>query len=71
MKKTILYVTLLILSIIIFTLLVIFNAKGIFGLIGVLLSIYLFLGSIIKLCKSSKKFKNGFLNFIDLLFWLP
>lgn len=34
-------------------------------------SIYFFVGSIIKLCKTSSKLKNSILCAIDLLFWIP
>lgn len=35
------------------------------------LSIYLFLGCLIKLCKMNEKLKNTVICVIDLLFWLP
>ena len=35
------------------------------------ISIYLFLGSIIKMCKTNDKLKNTLISSIDLLFWLP
>ncbi len=41
---------------------------GIFGFLLCLTSIYLMLGSIIKLCKTSDYFKNTIL---DIMFWLP
>ncbi len=34
-------------------------------------SVYLFAGSIIKLCKLSDRFKNFVITALDLLFWLP
>lgn len=44
--------------------------NGILGFIICLSSIYLIMGSIIKLCKLSKRFKNNFLDFLDLLFFI-
>lgn len=70
-KKTILYSILLLLSIIAFVLIYVFDASGIIGYLITLLTFYIFLGSIIKLCRLSEKFKDGIINFIDLLFWLP
>ena len=70
-KKIILYSILLLLSIIAFVLIYIFDASGIIGYLITLLTFYIFLGSVIKLCRLSEKFKNGIINFIDLLFWLP
>ena len=70
-KKIILYSILLLLSIIAFVLIYVFDASGIIGYLITLLTFYIFLGSVIKLCRLSKKFKKGIINFIDLLFWLP
>lgn len=70
-KKIILYSILLLLSIIAFVLIYIFDASGIIGYLITLFTFYIFLGSIIKLCRLSEKFKNSIINFIDLLFWLP
>lgn len=45
---------------------------GFLGFILCLASIYLMLGSIIKLCKTSKLFKDNILTVIlDMIFWLP
>lgn len=70
-KKIILYSILLLLSIIAFVLIYVFDASGIIGYLITLLTLYIFLGSVIKLCRLSEKFKNGIINFIDLLFLLP
>lgn len=70
-RKIMLYLALLIISIIIFTLAVVFDASGILGFLITLFSIYLFVGCIIKLCKLSSKFKSNFLDLIDSIFWLP
>lgn len=71
-NKLILYLTLIILSIIMLTLAftVLGNTKFIAPIIMVL-SIYLFVGSLIKLCKMNNKLKNSVICIIDLLFWLP
>ena len=37
----------------------------------IVLSAYLFLGCLIKLCKMNDRLKNTVLCVIDLLFWLP
>lgn len=44
---------------------------GILGLIICIVSIYMILGSIIKLCRLSKTFSNTLLASLDLLFWIP
>jgi len=46
--------------------------NGIFGFLLSLISIYLMIGSIIKLCKTSDYFKNTVLStMLDIMFWLP
>ena len=72
-NKIILYTILLLLGLSIFILQIfVFEyPDGILGFIVCLISIYLVLGSIMKLCKLSKKFKNVLKNTIDILFWLP
>ncbi len=44
--------------------------NGILGFILCLINIYLMIGSIIKLCKLSKMFKNTLLDTLDLLFFI-
>ena len=46
------------------------NTEWIGGIV-IGISIYLFLGSLIKLCKTNVKLKNTLICAIDLLFWLP
>ena len=72
-SKLILYSFLLILGLLIFVfeLFIFQKPDGIVGLIICIISIYLFLGSIVKLCKLSEKFANALPSFLDLLFWLP
>ncbi len=43
---------------------------GTLGFILCLINIYLIIGSIIKLCKLSKKFKSTLLDTLDLLFFI-
>jgi len=70
--KISLYVCMMIMSIILFILSLTFLGNTIFiAPILIVISIYLFLGSLIKLCKMNDKFKNSILCIIDLLFWLP
>lgn len=45
--------------------------NGILGLLLCLFSIYLMVGSMIKLCKLSEKFKSKLLDILDLLFFIP
>ena len=44
---------------------------GILGFLICLVSILLTFGSIVKLCRLSPKFEDGFLKTLDILFWLP
>ncbi len=46
------------------------SPNGILGLLLCLFSIYLMVGSIIKLCKLSEKFKSKLLDVLDLLFFI-
>lgn len=43
---------------------------GFIGFLLCLISIYLIMGSVYKLCKLSKKFKDFLLNILDLLFFI-
>ena len=72
-NKITLYTILLILGLLVFVgeVFIFQKPDGIAGFIICIVSIYIVLGSIIKLCKLSKKFSNTLTNFIDLLFWLP
>lgn len=44
--------------------------NGIFGFLLCLLSIYLIIGSIMQLCRLSKRFKNTLLDILNLLFFI-
>lgn len=72
-NKIILYSLLLILGLIMFVLEVFIFQKpdGIIGLLICIVSIYLIIGSILRLCKLSKIFSGTLINLLDLLFWLP
>lgn len=70
--KKIIYLIMLAVSIILFVLSfsILANTEWIGGIV-IGISIYLFLGSLIKLCKTNEKLKNTLICAIDLLFWLP
>ena len=70
--KKIIYPIMLVLSVILFVLAftILSNTEWLGGIV-VAISIYLFLGSLIKICKNNDKLKNTFICAIDLLFWLP
>lgn len=72
-KKIVLYSILLILGLAIFIseIFIFQKPDGILGLIICIISIYLILGSIIKLCKLSERISHTLLDLLDLLFWLP
>lgn len=46
------------------------SPNGTLGFLLCLFNIYLIIGSILKLCQLSKKFKNNLLDFLDLLFFI-
>lgn len=72
-SKLVLYTALLLIGIAVFTLEVFVFQKpdGILGLIICIVSVLLTFGSIVKLCRLSPKFEDGFLKALDILFWLP
>ncbi len=45
--------------------------NGVIGFLLCMLSIYLILASIIKMCRTSERFKNAFFDFLEIIFWLP
>ncbi len=71
-KKISLYIGFIIVSILLFVIAmtILGNTKFIAPII-IVISIYLFVGSLIKLCKMNDKLKNTVICIIDLLFWLP
>lgn len=70
--KIILCILLLVIGLLSFTLqLFVFEAPdGIVGFLLCLISIYLIIGSIIKLCQLSAKIKNLIFDILDLLFFI-
>ena len=72
-NKILLYSLLLLLGLAVFILEIFIFQKpdGVAGLFLCLASIYLIVGSIIKLCKLSERFAEWLPNVLDLLFWLP
>ena len=72
MTKKKLYVTIILISLLLFVLsfTVLAKTKWLGGaFIGI--GIYLFSGALIKLCKANDKLKNSVICAIDLLCWLP
>lgn len=66
------YYGLMLLSIILFIgAIFLLNDTKIIAPIIIVVSVYLFVGSIIKLCKTNHNIKNPILCTLDLLFWLP
>ena len=72
-SKFVLYIALLLVGLAVFTLEVFVLQKpdGILGFLICLVSVLLTFGSIVKLCRLSPKFEDGFLKTLDILFWLP
>lgn len=72
MKKSILYWTGIIISIIFVTVsMTILGNTQILAPALIVFSIYLFIGCLIKLCKMNEKLKDTVICTIDLLWWLP
>lgn len=71
-KKVYLYIGLIVLSVILFfiSMTILGNTTFVAPII-IVISIYLFVGSLIKLCKMNDKLENTLLCALDLLFWLP
>jgi len=71
-KNTMLYYFLIVLAVLlfIFSIFVLNNTKFV-APVAIALSVYLFLGAIIKLCKRNEKLRNSILCALDLLFWIP
>lgn len=73
MNKNIkLYVLCIVISLILFLIAVTFlNETAFIAPILIVFAVYIFIGAIIKLCKTNKKLKDTILCALDLLFWLP
>lgn len=72
-KKLLLYTAMLLAGLAAFVLEIFVFQKpdGILGLIICIASELMILGSIIKLCILSPKFKDSFIKALDIFFWLP
>lgn len=72
-KKLLLYTAMLLIGLAAFVLEIFVFQKpdGILGLIICITSILMILGSIVKLCRLSPKFEDGFIKTLDIFFWLP
>lgn len=72
-NKIILYSVFLVMGLLTFILEIFVFQKpdGILGFVICLISIYLVIGSAVKLCKLSSKFENVLINFLDAIMWLP
>lgn len=72
-KKLLLYTAMLLVGLVVFVLEIFVFQKpdGVLGLIICITSIFMILGSIVKLCRLSPKFEDGFLKALDIFFWLP
>ena len=72
-KKLILYGAILLVGLLVFVLEIFVFQKpdGILGLIICITSILMILGGIVKLCRLSPKFEDGFIKALDIFFWLP
>lgn len=72
-KKLLLYTAMLLVGLAAFVLEIFVFQKpdGVLGLIICITSIFMILGSIVKLCRLSSKFEDSFIKALDILFWLP
>ena len=72
-KKLLRYTAMLLVGLVAFVLEIFVFRKpdGILGLLICITSIFMILGSIVKLCRLSPKFEDGFLKALDIFFWLP
>lgn len=72
-KKLLLYTAILLVGLAAFVLeLFVFQKPdGILGLMICITSIFMILGSIVKLCRLSPKFEDSFIKVLDIFFWLP
>lgn len=72
-NKLILYGAVLLVGLLTFVLEIFVFQKpdGILGLVICIASIFMILGSVVKLCKLSPKFESSFWTALDILFWLP
>ena len=69
--KLLLYGLLMLTSALTFAGIVFFNGDEVGAFALAMLCIYVFFGSVIKLCRMKDSWKNTALRFLDLLFFLP
>ncbi len=71
-KKIALYSFTIIVAIILFVVsMTVLGETELAAPIIIVISVYLFVGSLIKLCKLNDRFKNLVITALDILFWLP
>lgn len=71
-KKIYSYVSLIIVSVLLFIISMTFLGNTRFAApVIIVMSIYMFAGSLIKLCRMNDKLRNTVICALDLLFWLP
>lgn len=71
-KKIALYLTTIFVAIALFIVsMTVLGETKLVAPIVIVISVYLFIGSIIKLCKLNDRLKDLVITAIDLLFWLP
>lgn len=72
MKNKMLYYMFIIIAVILFiTAFTLLQDTKLIAPVVIVIGAYLFIGAIIKLCKTNEKLKNTILCALDLLFWLP
>ena len=71
-KKIAIYLTTICVSIALFILsMTVLGETKLLAPIIIVISVYLFIGSVIKFCKLNDRLKNLVITSLDLLFWLP
>ncbi len=72
MKNKMVYCGLILLSVVLILISMTFLSETIIAApVLIVLSLYLSIGALIKLCKTNEKLKNTIICALDLLFWLP
>ncbi len=69
--RVLLYLSLMLISALTFAGIVYFNGDGVGAFLLTMLCIYVFLGSVIKLCMMKERWRDSAVFFLDLLFFLP
>ncbi len=72
MNNKMVYCGLILLSVVLILISMTFLSETIIAApVLIVLSLYLSIGALIKLCKTNEKLKNTIICALDLLFWLP